>query len=90
MLKILKGKPAHIHDSKKEVMHVCEHDKEEKKAMLPQVDKPPMNSVSGKSKNKRTNLLSSATEETLKTVNEMTKKQRGLSNLTYKQLYREE
>jgi hypothetical protein len=43
-----------------------------------------------KPRRKRTSLLSSATDETFKEMNELTKRNRGLSNLTYKDLDREE
>lgn len=68
---------------------MCKDDKEEKD-MLAHVDERPMNNVLRRPKNKRTNLLSSATDETFKTLNEITKKQRGLSNLTLKKMRREE
>ena len=42
------------------------------------------------SKTKKTNLLSLATEEKLKHVNELSKNQSGISSLTYKRLYGEE
>lgn len=67
---------------------MCEN--KEEKDMLAHVDEISIDKVLRKPKNKRTNLLSSATEKTFNTMNELTKKNRGLSNLTYKKLYREE
>ncbi|WP_335871946.1 hypothetical protein [Bacillus sp. 2205SS5-2] len=45
--------------------------------------------IKRKPKNKRTNLLSTATPSDLKTLNEKTKKNRGISNLTYKKVFGE-
>lgn len=58
--------------------------------MLARVDEFPENVISRKQKREKTNLLASAQEETFKTMNELTKRNRGLSNLTYKDLRREE
>lgn len=63
-------------------------DKEEEE-MLAQYDAIEYTSLR-KPKTKRSNLLASATSETLKIVNEKTKKNRSLSNITYGRLYGEE
>lgn len=62
---------------------------EEEKDMLAQVEKGCTNYLR-KPKNKRTNLLSSTSPEQLRTINEKTKKNRGLSNLTYERVFWEE
>ena len=43
-----------------------------------------------KQKTKRTQLLSVAMDQTFKTMNDISKNQRGLSNLTYQDLYEKE
>lgn len=58
--------------------------------MLEQVDKAIESNLVRDSKTKKTNLLSLATEEKLKHVNELSKNQSGISSLTYKRLYGEE
>lgn len=68
---------------------MCKDDKEEKD-MLAHVDERPKNNALRRPKNKRTNLLPYATDETLKTLSEITKKQRELSNITLKKMRGEE
>ncbi len=64
---------------------------EEEKDMLAQVEENATNnSALRKPKNKRTNLLSFTTPDQFKIINEKTKKNRGLSNLTYKRVFGEE
>jgi hypothetical protein len=64
---------------------------EEEKDMLAQVENDVTNnSHLRKPKNKRTNLLSSTTPDQLRIINEKTKKNRGLSNLTYHRVFGEE
>ncbi len=74
---------------------MCDSDKSGKNKkgdedMLAHADKISSQNALRKPKIKRTNLLSSSTDETFKTMNEISKKQRGLSNLTYKKLFGEE
>ncbi len=55
----------------------------EERDMRTAVNKLSERNVPRKPKNNRKNLLSSATDETIKITNYITKKQRGLGNLTY-------
>lgn len=66
---------------------MCMCKNEEEKEMLAQIENVDVKNTLRKPKRKRTNLLSSATDDTFKIMNEISKKNRGISNLTHKNVY---